>query len=48
MEKLKGRQPLEDIGIGGKIILSLCQRNRMGKCVTKFIWLRMRPCGRLL
>jgi hypothetical protein len=47
-ENLKGRNPLENLGIDGRILLEWILE-KLGETVrTGFIWLRRGTCGRPL
>jgi hypothetical protein len=46
-ENLKGRDHLEDLGLGGKIMLDWILRRRSGKVWIGCIWLRIGTSGGL-
>jgi hypothetical protein len=48
MENLKGSGHLEDLSLGGKIILELILGKRGRKVWTGFIWLKIGTSGGLL
>jgi hypothetical protein len=46
LENLKGRDYFGDQRVDGRIILKLILK-KYGVTITEFIWLRVRPSGRL-
>jgi hypothetical protein len=47
-ENLEGSDPLEDLGVDGRIILKGELRKWGGRTWTEFIWLRTATMGELL